>query len=255
MHSKWSLKDKKAFITGATKGIGLAIAEEFLQLGAEIFILARNQDDIDDKLNEWRTKGFKAHGMVCDVQSPEERQKVIETLRNHWGMIDILVNNVGMNIRNNTEDFNLPEYEHLTNVNQTAVFDFCRLAFNLLKKSTSGSIINIASVAGCTYVGSSLPYAMTKAAIIQLGHYLSCEWAPFNIRVNTISPWYIDTPLARPVLENSEKLSKILERTPMQRVGKPEEVAAMVAFLCMPVASYITGQNIAIDGGFLNKGL
>ena len=90
--------------------------------------------------------------------------------------------------------------------------------------------------------------------MIQLSNYLSCEWAKYNIRVNTVAPWYIETPLTRSALEDQDKLNKIKERTPMQRVGKAEEVAGIVAFLCMPAASYITGQCISVDGGFLNYG-
>ena len=139
-------------------------------------------------------------------------------------------------------------------MNQTSAFDFCRLSFDLLKLSQTASIVNIASISGLTHDGTGSPYAMGKAAMIQLSNYLSCEWAKYNIRVNTVAPWYIETPLTRSVLEDQEKLNKIKERTPMQRVGKAEEVSGIVAFLCMPAASYITGQCISVDGGFLNYG-
>ena len=138
--------------------------------------------------------------------------------------------------------------------NQTSAFDFCRLAFLLLKKSHEASIVNVASISGMTHDGTGSPYAMAKAGMIQLTNYLSCEWAKYNIRVNTVSPWYIETPLTHNTLQDTDKLNKIKERTPMQRVGKTEEVATIVAFLCMPAASYITGQCISVDGGFLKYG-
>lgn len=254
MSDKWSLRGKQALITGATKGIGLAIAEEFLQLGAEIFILARNQDEINAKLKEWKEKGFVADGMACDVQSEHERHSILQKIESKWGKLDILINNVGNNIRKKTEEYNLVEYEEIIRVNQSSAFDFCRLAFNLLKQSQAASIVNIASISGLISDGTGAPYAMGKAAMIQLSRYLACEWAKFNIRINTVAPWYIETPLTRNTLENPEKLNRIIERTPMQRVGKPEEVAGIVSFLCMPLASYITGQCIAVDGGFLNYG-
>jgi NAD(P)-dependent dehydrogenase (short-subunit alcohol dehydrogenase family) len=128
-------------------------------------------------------------------------------------------------------------------------------AFELLKASGNASVINVASVAGFLDVQSGPPYGMTKAAIQQLTRHLAVEWAPFNIRMNTVSPWYIQTPLTEPVLNNPERLEKILARTPMARVGQPAEVAAIIAFLAMDHASYITGQNISVDGGMSAKGL
>lgn len=254
MNAKWSLKGKKALVTGATKGIGLAIAEEFLQHGAEVFIVARSKDEIDSKLKEWKAKGFRVDGITCDVQSEQDRKHVIEIIEKKWGVLDLLINNVGVNIRKKTEDYSLEEYENVIKVNQTSAFDFCRLSFNLLKLSKAASIVNIASISGLTHDGTGSPYAMGKAAMIQLSKYLSCEWAKYNIRVNTVAPWYVETPLTQSVLEDQDKLNKIKERTPMQRVGKAEEVAGVVAFFCMPAASYITGQCISVDGGFLNYG-
>lgn len=254
MKSKWSLQGKKALVTGATKGIGAAIAEEFLQHGADVFILARSKDEIDSKLKEWTAKGFSVDGATCDVQSEQDRKHVIQTIKKKWGVLDLLINNVGTNIRKKTQEYSLEEYENVVNVNQTSAFDFCRLSFDMLKLSQAASIVNIASISGLTSDGTGSPYAMGKAAMIHLSNYLSCEWAKYNIRVNTVAPWYIETPLTRSVLEDQDKLNRIIERTPMQRVGKAEEVAGIVAFLCMPAASYITGQCIAVDGGFLNYG-
>jgi Tropinone reductase 1 len=99
MSARWSLKGKKALITGATKGIGLAIAEEFFQHGADVFILARNKDEIDSKLKEWRIKGFNVDGIACNVQSEQDRKQVIQTIEKKWGVLDLLINNVGVNIR------------------------------------------------------------------------------------------------------------------------------------------------------------
>jgi tropinone reductase I len=108
---------------------------------------------------------------------------------------------------------------------------------------------------GCdSAMRSGVVYAMTKAAVTQMAYNLSCEWATDNIRVNTVSPWYIDTPLVQPVLSDAANLKAVLQRTPMNRVGKPEEVSALVAFLCLDSASYISGQTIAVDGAYLRNG-
>ena len=124
----------------------------------------------------------------------------------------------------------------------------------LLKNSGDASIVNIVSVAGITSVGTGSPYAISKAGIIHFTKYLAVEWAGDSIRVNAVAPWYIRTSLTEPVLKDPGYLKAVLDRTPMKRIGEPEEVAAAVAFLSMPAASYITGECISVDGGFLKYG-
>jgi Tropinone reductase 1 len=134
--------------------------------------------------------------------------------------------------------------------NLHSAFNLCKLTYPLLKKSGDACVVNISSVAGLTHIRTGAPYGMTKAALIQLTKNLAVEWAKDKIRVNGIAPWYIKTPLVEHLLENKEYTNDILIRTPMGRVGEPVEVADAVAFLCMPAASYITGQTIAVDVGF-----
>ena len=138
--------------------------------------------------------------------------------------------------------------------NLHSIFDLCKIAFPLLKLSQQGNVINISSVAGLTYLRTGAIYAMTKAAIIQLTKNLAGEWASDNIRVNAVAPWYIKTPLAESVLKDPEYLNDVLFRTPMNKIGNPEDVAGAVAFLCMQASSYITGHCINVDGGFMIKG-
>lgn len=119
-----------------------------------------------------------------------------------------------------------------------------------MKKSDQGNVINISSVAGQKHLRTGSIYGMTKAAIIQLTKNLAAEWAEDGIRVNAVAPWYIKTPLAETVLMNKVYYNTVISRTPMKKIGKPEDVSAAVAFLCMPAADYITGQCISVDGGF-----
>ncbi len=247
----WSLQGKKAVITGGTKGIGLAAAQEFLDLGAEVLVVARNTKSIENKLRG-SARLFRLDGDITDaVFRKHLLQKVLET----WGKLDVLVNNVGTNIRKKFVEYTEEEYRQLFETNLFSMTALTQGAFELLKASGNASVINIASVAGSLDVMTGPPYGMTKAAIIQLARHLAVEWAPFNIRVNTVSPWYIQTPLTESVLGNPERLEKILARTPMARVGQPHEVAGIIAFLAMDKASYITGQNIMVDGGMSVKGL
>ena len=248
MIDRWKLNHKKALITGGTKGIGKAIAKEFIDLGAEVIVVARNKSDFDILQDE--LKSDKLNYIESDISKKEDIQDVIRKLNEKWDTLDILVNNVGTNIRKKTIEYSDEEYDHILNTNLRSTFELSKLAYPLLKKSEQGNVVNISSVAGQKHLRTGSIYGMTKAAIIQLTKNLAAEWAADEIRVNAVAPWYIRTPLAETVLNNHVYYNKVIGRTPMKRIGNPEDVAAAVAFLCMPAASFITGQCISVDGGF-----
>jgi len=250
----WKLTNQRALITGGTKGIGLAIAEEFLQLGAKVFITARNEEQVKEQVAEWKNQGFDAAGLAADMSQTEDRGKLIAAVEEEWGGLDILVNNVGTNVRKRIQDYNDSEYRHIMQTNLDSVYELCKLAYPLLKAANQASVVNVSSVAGMVSIKSGVIYGMTKAAMIHLTKNLAVEWAMEGIRVNTVAPWYIRTPLVEGVLGKPGYLKEVLYRTPMDRIGEPIEVAFTVAFLCMPAASYITGQCLAVDGGFTING-
>jgi Tropinone reductase 1 len=249
--SGWTLQGKKALITGGTKGIGLAIARDFLELGAEVLVIARNTKSIQGKLKN-SANLFTNEG---DISNPAFRQDLAQKISDNWGKLDILVNNVGTNIRKKFVEYSETEIRQLFETNLFSMIELTRLCHPMLKKSGHASVINIASVAGMQDVQSGPPYGMTKAAIIQFTKHLAAEWSVDQIRINAISPWYIETPLTEAVLTQPDRLEKILARTPMGRVGKPAEVASLACYLAMDKSSYITGQNISVDGGMSAKGL
>ena len=247
---KWNLTGKTALITGGTRGIGKAIAEEFVGLGASVFIVARDADVLNETILSYNADISVVDGLVADVSLSTDRLRIFEAIAKKWGRLDILVNNVGTNIRKKTLDYSEVEIQKIFNTNLFSSLELCRQMFPYLKKSDFASIVNLSSVAGITHLKTGIAYAMTKAAIIQMTKNLACEWANENIRVNAVAPWYIETPLAKQVLKDLDYLKSVLDRTPMKRIGKPAEVASAVAFLAMPASSYITGQCLNVDGGF-----
>lgn len=247
----WSLKSQRALVTGGTKGIGEAIVRQFLDLGASVFIVARNSDLLQQQLTRYRQEGHTVDGMAVDVSQPGTASQVIEKAESVWGGLDILVNNAGTNIRKPTAEYSPSEYDHILNTNLRSAYELTQAAYPFLKASGSGKVIFISSVSGLAHTSSGSLYGMTKAALLQLTRNLAVEWAPDGIRVNAVAPWYIKTPLATPVLTNPEKLSGILKRTPMNRIGEPEEVASVVSFLSMAASGYVTGQTISVDGGLM----
>ncbi len=251
----WNLKDKLALITGATKGIGLATAREMAALGAQVFINARSEEDVDSLVRTLRDEGFQAFGCAADLSREAHRQRLLQAVKDKWEYLDILVNNVGMNIRKPFSDYRPEEYRQIFETNLFSALVLTQQLFPMLRKGRAPSVVNVASVAGLVDVRSGAPYGMTKAALLQMTRHLAVEWAPHGIRVNAVSPWYTRTPLAEPVLHQPERLRLILDNTPIGRIAEAEEVANAIAFLAMDKASYITGQNIVTDGGFTAAGL
>ncbi|CAI6004137.1 unnamed protein product, partial [Closterium sp. NIES-64] len=260
--ARWRLDGQTALVTGATKGIGRAIANELASLGAHVFVCSRGEADVAATVAELQSQGWAATGWACDVKEPEQREVLITKVSEAFGgKLNHLINNVGTNIRKPTVEYSLSDFHHVWGTNFESAYHLCQLAHPLLKAAASAgatdgtakgnvSIVFNSSVAGVVAIRSGTLYGATKAAMNQLTKNLACEWAKDGIRVNAVAPWYMATDLANQVLKDEAFSADVISRTPMRRVGEPQEAAAAVAFMCLPAASYVSGQVLAVDGAF-----
>jgi len=254
--SRWQLDGQLALITGASAGIGRAIAQELLGLGARVRMVARGADALDDARAELLDAfpGRDIQALPGDMADDEQRRQVLDWVEDEGEGLHILINNAGGNLTRAAQEYAEDEWREIFEINLFSAFELSRYAYPLLTRHPASCIVNVGSVCGLTHVRSGAPYGMSKAALHQMTRNLAAEWADDGVRVNAVAPWYIRTRRTSGKLSDPDYLDEVLERTPLGRIGEVEEVAAAVAFLCLPAASYITGQCLAVDGGFVHYG-
>lgn len=215
---------------------------------------------LEEALVKWKEAGLDICGLACDVAS-EAGRSALEKAVQEWsgGVLHVCFLNAGKNIRKATIDYTRDDFDSVMGLNLNSTYILLQHLYPMLVAAaattpTGASIIFNSSVAGLTGVSSGTVYAMSKAALNQLAKNLACEWGRQGLRVNTVCPWYTDTPLAAPVLTDANKLGAIIKRTPLGRVAEASEVADCVVFLALPASSYVTGQSLVCDGGFTCAG-
>lgn len=253
---RWRLDGQVALVTGASAGIGRAVAAELLGFGADVIVVARDTDYLETVAGELEDEfpERNVHAFAADLADIEQRRELFDWIEDLGTELNILINNAGGNASKPAMDYAEDEWRALFELNLFSAFELCRFAYPLLTRHPASAIVNVGSVSGEIHVRSGAPYGMTKAALHQLTRNLACEWADDGVRVNCVAPWYIRTRRTSEKLADPDYYEEVIARTPLQRVGEPEEVAAAVAFLCLPAASYITGECVAVDGGFLRYG-
>lgn len=242
------LEGKVAVITGATRGIGKAIAEEFARQGA-LLILNGTNEALLQKLKEEISKiNTNSHLVIGDISDPKTTEKLIGKAMDLYHQVDILVNNAGIITRESTEKMSLVDWDRVLNVNLNGTLYICKKIIPIMKKQKSGKIINISSrAAKHPKLNTSPSYGASKAGMIYLTRHFALELGPFGVNVNAVCPGPIETAMAKRWSDNYRR--KVLANIPLRRLGKPEEVAQTVLFLASNLSNFITGETININGG------
>ena len=252
LENLFGLNGKVALVTGASGGIGSAIAKAYAEAGATVILNGTRREKLEALAAEINGKTVI---MPADLSTPEACQSLITQIESELGRLDILVNNAGINRRKPATDFTEDDYRTILSVNLDGVFFLSQAAHALLKKSGGGKIIQIGSMTSYIGLGNVAVYGMTKSAIAQLAKTLAVEWAKDNIQVNCLCPGFIVTPLTEAgMFSDTKKVNWLLSRIPAHRPGTPDDLIGTALLLASPASAYITGQLIAIDGGFLAGG-
>jgi NAD(P)-dependent dehydrogenase (short-subunit alcohol dehydrogenase family) len=241
------MMNKLAIITGGASGIGLAIARTFIR--SDIFTILVGRDS-DKLLKACRELGELSDSFTCDLSELDAIPGLVQSIIDKYGRIDILVNNAGTHLKKKIEEVSDEEFQKVILTNQTAVFSLSRSVAGFMQEQGSGAILNISSMASRYGIPYVIAYTASKAAIEGMTRAMAVELSPLGIRVNCIAPGFIKTDMSSKALDRDpERKNKVYSRTPMGRLGKPEEIAEAAYFLVSDAASFITGVVLPVDGG------
>jgi len=247
---RFRLDGKKVFITGGSQGIGKAVALGLAEAGADVAIVARGLAKAEEAAHQIARLRVKAIAVKADVTVPAEVDGMIKTILKAFGTVDVAFNNAGTAAVARAEEMSYEDLTRIFNVNLTGLFLTAQAAARVMIPRKSGSIINMASMSAhvVNVPQATANYNASKAGVVQLTKCLAVEWAPHNVRVNSISPGYTRTELAESFSE--ELIRQWVEKIPMKRMARPDELAGVVLFLASEASSYCTGTDIVIDGGY-----
>jgi NAD(P)-dependent dehydrogenase (short-subunit alcohol dehydrogenase family) len=243
------LKNKVAIVTGASRGIGRSIAEVFVREGAQVVICGRKQDTLDQVAKEI---GAGVKPVACHVGKPADIEALVESTTKEFGRIDVLVNNAATNIAQGPVlEMDEGQFDKMIEVNLKSTFRLMKLIAPGMCERGSGSIINIASIAGLKPQFHGMLYSLTKAALIMMTKSYALELGPKGVRVNAIAPGLIQTVLSEYYWKDPARLDQQVGHQPIRHLGQPVEIAEIALMLASDQASYMTGQTLVVDGGYL----
>ena len=253
---KFDLTNKVAVITGASKGIGKAMALGLAEFGATVIVSSRKQKSVDQVAKEFSELGFSADSIECHVAKQEDRIKLVQKVIEKYDRIDILINNAGTNpYFGPISKMPIDLYQKTMDINVNSAIELSNLVYPQMKKQGGGSIIHISSIEGLHPSPFMAAYNISKTALLMAGKNQSIEWGRHNIRVNSICPGYVKTKLSAALLENEASRNGFLKNVSLGRGSTPDEMAGLAVFLASDASSYMTGTSIVNDGGLMNAPL
>ena len=251
----FSLEGKVAVVTGGTSGIGRALSLGLADAGAEVIATARRKEQVDDTANEIEARGRKTLRMASDVGDRGTLETLLAAVLERFNKVDILVNCAGMIKRTPTLDLPEAEWTNILNTNLTGTLRACQVFGRHMLERGYGRIINIASLNSFVALSEVAAYAASKAGVASLTRSLAVEWSKKGVTVNAVAPGVFRTDLNAQLLDSTPRGQELLMRTPMGRFGKTEELVGAVVYLASDSASFVTGQILVVDGGFLASGV
>jgi len=250
MANLFDLTGKVAVITGSSRGIGRAIAHQMAAHGAKVVVSSRKQDACDTVADELKADGHDAIAVACHVGKKEDLQRLVDTTIEHYGQIDVLVCNAATNpVYGTTADMTDEAWDKILETNVRGTFWLCNMVLPGMADNGGGNVIVLSSIAGLR--GNSVigTYGVSKAAEAALARNLAVEWGPKNIRVNAIAPGLVRTDFAKALIDDPKRLEQAEQRTPVRRIGEPDDIAGVAVFLASNASAYVTGQTLVADGG------
>jgi len=248
--SLFDLRGRSALVTGASRGLGLALARGLARAGADLALCGRRREDLETAAAELRALGVRAEPFALEVRDQGSVRSAVAAVAATFGGIDVLVNNAGVNVRKPVVELAEEEWDLVLDTNLKGYFLMARAVAPHMLARGRGKIVNISSILGAVGLPGLAAYAAAKGGVVQLTRVMALEWAQRGIQVNAIGPAYFETELTAPLRADPERNRFILERTPMGRWGRPEELVGTLLWLCSSASDFVTGQTVYVDGGW-----